>query len=207
MRAFSNVAVMGWPYSSGPGVRPPGAPRAVRRVATGAAVFLALAAPAVVAGPSRADQALAVRDFVLARGIAEREPIETVDSFDVSDQQGYVFTRLANDGPPTGITVVWRYEGTEHAAVDLEVGTSSGWRTWSSANLKAGQWTVELRDAQGVVLAERDFTVGAALAEDPMPAADEPSGAGFEQVGQDPATRPGPDATPRSKSLPVGGDG
>ena len=42
----------------------------------------------------------------------------------------------------------------------------TGWRTWSSANLKPGHWTVRLVGADGVVLDERDFAVGSALAYD-----------------------------------------
>jgi hypothetical protein len=189
------------------GDRPPALQRTGRRIVTGAAFVLALAVSTGVAGPSQADDGVVIRDFELTRGIFEREPTGTVDSFDVSDSQGFVFARIANDGPPTGMTVVWRYEDTVHAAVDLDVGTSTGWRTWSSANLKPGEWTVELVDADGIVLAQRSFTVGTALAEDRMPATDGRSGPGFEQLTQDPETGPLPNGMPRPKPSTVDSDG
>jgi hypothetical protein len=164
--------------------------RAARRMATGVTFSLAVAASAAIATPSQADEGLIIRDFVLTRGIAEREPTDTVDAFDVSDSQGYIFARIANDGLPTGVTAVWRYGDTVHAAIDLEVGTSTGWRTWSSANLKAGLWTVELVDAEGIVLAQRSFSVGTSLAEEGMPASHGPSGVDLEQLSQDPAKLP-----------------
>jgi hypothetical protein len=179
--------------------------RAARCAAAGVTFSLVVAASAVIATPSQAAEGLVIRDFVLTRGIAEREPTDAVDSFHLSDSQGYVFARIANDGSPTGVTVVWRYGDTVHAAIDLDVGTSTGWRTWSSANLKAGPWTVELVDAEGIVLAQQNFTVGTALAEDGMPALDSRSGAGYEQLSQDPATLPA-SGTPQPNSATTESD-
>ena len=180
--------------------------RTARCVATGVTFSLVVAASAVIAAPSKADEGLVIRDFVLTRGIAEREPTDTVDSFDVSDSQGYIFVRIANDGLPTGVTAVWRYGDTVHAAIDLDVGTSPGWRTWSSANLKAGLWTVELVDAEGIVLAQRSFSVGTSLAEKRMPAPHDPSEADLEQLSQDPATLP-VSSTPQPKPSTAESDG
>jgi len=47
--------------------------------------------------------------------------------------------------------------------VDLTIGTSPGWRTWSSATLKSGDWRVELVTEGGEVLAERAFTVAPSM--------------------------------------------
>ena len=47
----------------------------------------------------------------------------------------------------------------------MNIGTSPGWRTWSTANLRPGNWRVALVDASGAVLTEKAFTVG------PLPAA------------------------------------
>ena len=48
----------------------------------------------------------------------------------------------------------------QHGSVWLNVGTSPGWRTWSSANLRPGNWSVALIDAGGSVLVQRSFIVG-----------------------------------------------
>ncbi len=57
------------------------------------------------------------------------------------------------------MTFKWHFGAEEYAEVQMRVGTSPGWRTWSSANLRPGGWRVELVDANGVVLMERRFTV------------------------------------------------
>lgn len=176
-----------------------------RRAAQGAILSCVLAVAAGAASPSRADQNLVIRDFVLTRGIVDREPTSAVESFSPSDGQGYLFTRIANDGAPTQITVVWRYEGTVHAEVDLDVGKSPGWRTWSSANLKPGDWTVELLDPEGVVLAQESFVVGSGLAGDPRPMHESVSGPETEQLSRDPGSSM-PNPMPGSKPA-ADGDG
>ena len=107
--------------------------------------------------PAHADQTLVIRDFVLSRGINEREPVDITYSFLSSDKRAYAFLRINNLGAPTNVSVVWHYEDRIHAAVELEIGTSPGWRTWSSANLQPGQWRVELLGHDGLVLAEHSF--------------------------------------------------
>lgn len=205
MKTLTSPPRIANPNLPGSGFRRPAIPSGVRRVMTGVTFSLALAVSAVVAGPSRADDSLVIRDFVLTRDIAEREPTEVVDSFDISDSRGYVFVRIANEGLPTGVTVVWHYEDSVHAAIDLDIGTSPGWRTWSSANLKAGLWSVELVDAEGIVLAQRSFNVGTAPAADQ--ATDDRNGAGFEQLSEDPVTPPEPGAMPQPRPSTADNDG
>jgi len=146
---------------------------------------------------------LIIRDFVLTHGVEAREPADRTESFRTTDGQAYAFLRIANDGPPTDVTVQWRYEGAVHGTVDLGIGSSPGWRTWSSANLKPGDWTVEVRDAEGVVLAERRFTVENTFAGDPVQTPESASQADFQQITQEPQ-KPAmgrmpmpPDAAPR----------
>lgn len=124
-----------------------------------ATLFAAVVTTFVEARPTYADDALVIRDFVLSRGIDEREPADTTYAFTLPDEQAYAFVRISNQGTPTSVTFVWHYEGAVHARVDVNVGTSPGWRTWSSANLKPGSWRVELISHSGLVLAERTFKV------------------------------------------------
>jgi len=142
------------------------------------------------ASPAIAGDSLVIRDFTLTHGIADREPMDKIEAFESNDEKGYAFVRIANDGPPTAVTVVWSYEGKRHASLDLNIGTSNGWRTWSSSNLKQGDWKVELVDANGVVLVQRDFTVGASMAK-AHPAVDRMDGGDrFQQLSEDPAIAP-----------------
>ncbi len=118
------------------------------------AVFTLVAAPAAAAGK------LVVRDFVLTHGIVGREPTNDTNGFTTQDEKAFAFARINNTGSQTAVNVVWQHEGTQHASVWLNVGESTAWRTWSSANLKPGNWSVALIDAGGSVLVQRSFIVG-----------------------------------------------
>ena len=114
---------------------------------------------------AQADQTLVIRDFVLSHGINEREPVDITYSFLPSDERVYAFLRVNNLGAPTRVSFVWYYEDRVHATVDQDIGTSPGWRTWSSANVRSGQWRVELRGHDGLVLAEHSFVVAPSFSE------------------------------------------
>lgn len=120
----------------------------------------ALAVSTLTPGMAAADNGLVVRDFVLTNAIVGREPTDEASGFTVHDEKAFAFARINNTGSPTAVNIVWHYEGTQHGSVWLNVGTSSGWRTWSSANLKPGNWSVSLVDSEGSVLVQRSFTVG-----------------------------------------------
>ncbi len=114
---------------------------------------------------AQADQTLVIQDFVLSHGINEREPVDITYSFLPSDKRAYAFLRVNNLGAPTSVSLIWYYEDRVHAAVDLDIGTSPGWRTWSSANVRSGQWRVELLGHDGLVLAEHSFVVAPTFSE------------------------------------------
>lgn len=137
-----------------------------RRAVACLALPIALAALTAGSGSASAADGIVIKDFVLTHAIDEREPIDMVEGFTPADERGYAFVRVHNEGPPASLTAVWLHEGNIHARVGLNVGTSSGWRTWSSANLKPGDWVVQLRDTQGVILAERAFAVESEFAMD-----------------------------------------
>jgi hypothetical protein len=61
----------------------------------------------------------------------------------------------------TTIEHVWRH-GDHELVVPLEIG-GSPWRTWSRKNIPPewdGEWTFEVRDADGQVVSTTTFTVG-----------------------------------------------
>ncbi len=121
----------------------------------------ALAVSTLAAAPAAADGELVVRDFVLTNDVVDREPTNEAAAFTTRDEKAFAFARINNTGAPTTVKVVWHHEGTEHGSVWLNVGMSSGWRTWSSANIRRpGNWSVTLVDAGGSVLGQRSFIVG-----------------------------------------------
>ncbi len=130
-----------------------------RRALQGIASCVAVMSALVLAPSAYAEGDLVVQDLILSRGIYEREPADIAKSFEPSDERAYAFARISNEGPLTSVSFVWHYGSNIHAIVDLNIGTSQGWRTWSSAKLKSGDWRVELVTEEGEVLAERAFTV------------------------------------------------
>ena len=156
----------------------------------------AWAATAFTALPAMAGNSLVIRDFVLTHGVYEREPVGTTDSFSTDDARGFAFARIANNGAPTTVSFVWMHGNDTHANIAMNIGTSSGWRTWSSVNLKSGQWRVDVVSSDGTILAQRSFMVEDAMSQPKTSS----NGANRSQ----PAARP--DANPYS-SEPVDYDG
>jgi hypothetical protein len=109
--------------------------------------------------PAGADTSLVIREFVLAHEIENREPVGNTDFYRAGDGRAVAFARIWNGGQPTAISFRWRYGETVHADVPVSVGVSPGWRTWSTVDLRPGTWRVALVDADGAVLAEREFNV------------------------------------------------
>lgn len=127
---------------------------------TAAVVGAALAVTSLAAQPALADGHVAVRDFVLTNGIVNREPAGSMESFDVANDKAFVFARIKNDGSAANMAFIWYLNDIERARKSLSVGTSSGWRTWSSSAVRPGNWRVDLVDANGAVLAQITFDVG-----------------------------------------------
>jgi hypothetical protein len=98
----------------------------------------------------------------LGTGVEDRELVEEAASFQVG-QKAYLWMRFAG-GPSDPVTVTWSV-GEKTYDVQLEVGGPS-WRTWSSKKLwKAGNWSVQVRDAAGASLFSTAFTVRAPTSE------------------------------------------
>ncbi len=100
---------------------------------------------------------LEVIEFVLTDKVAEREPQRILDTFKQNEKKAFAFVRLKAPVQEQ-VIFVWLFEGSEYARVSSLVGVSERWRTYSSAQLKPGAWTVKLM-AKDNVLAERHFTV------------------------------------------------
>ncbi|MDA1325445.1 MAG: DUF2914 domain-containing protein [Proteobacteria bacterium] len=130
------------------------------RILSAALAGAGFVASSLAALPAMADGSIVVRNFVLSHGIHEREPISDTESFNIEDGQAYAFARIQNTGEPTNVSFVWEYGDKTHASVPVTVGASPGWRTWSTAKLRSGNWRVKLVDAQGDVLLVKAFTVG-----------------------------------------------
>ncbi len=105
--------------------------------------------------------AIEIPEAVITTAVVDRAPVDAVESYPVTVGKLYCFTRVSGAIEDTFITHVWYYQDDEMARVDLPV-RSSNWRTWSSKSFLpswAGQWRVDVHDAQGNVLVSLPFTL------------------------------------------------
>lgn len=102
---------------------------------------------------------LEVLTFHTAREVVQREPLGVTDVFYIADRIAYAHARISNPGAPTRVLFRWLYRNSRLSDFEQEVGTSSGWRTWSHTNLRPGPWRVQLVAKDGTIIAENRFTV------------------------------------------------
>jgi len=102
---------------------------------------------------------LFVHEFVLARDVVEREPVDVVDAYTMDDTRAWCFVRIHNSQKMQDVYFEWYYEDEQYFRMNVKVGISDNWRTYSSVGLQPGKWRVLLRDRHGTVLAEQSFEV------------------------------------------------
>ena len=102
-----------------------------------------------------AHQGLKLVDLAIATEVKRREPLGISDTFTVMPRMFHCFCVFENRQEPVTVTHVWRRDGRVVSRVELEVGKSPKWRTWSRQRLQpawTGEWTCEVQSAQGQVL-------------------------------------------------------
>ncbi|MEL6178558.1 MAG: DUF2914 domain-containing protein [Myxococcota bacterium] len=111
--------------------------------------------------PSR----LTVVDSTIALDVIKRTPLGSGDTFSPEDEVLWAWVRVKNSGEhKRTITMVWKHEGKVRSNVTLDVGVSSGWRTWSKKSITKrdqGFWTVEVLSPEGELLDTLKFEVEA----------------------------------------------
>lgn len=130
------------------------------------AFVLAFASNATAGEAGPADSAAAhapmtLRSIAAGTGVEDRQLQGESDAFKTGAPV-WVHIAVRNPGPPGTVTMIWSLEGDAVWEMDLDVGTSGGWRTWTRMRMPAsrtGQWTVEVRDSAGEKLGEVSFDV------------------------------------------------
>ena len=111
-----------------------------------------------VKSPKESDS-LYVKEFLLAKDVVEREPIDTVQTFDLQDDMGWCYAKIFNNGPLRDLDFKWYHNGELYYTFDARIGSSPNWRTYSSVTLREGSWRVELAGPDDRVLKEIRFHV------------------------------------------------
>ncbi len=118
-----------------------------------------LLAATLISFAAAGEHSLEVREFALARGVADREPTGVTDNFNREDSRAYAFARIGNGAEPATLFFVWRRGEKVHGVYTSTIGTSKSWRVWSYVSLRPGPWKVELVTQSGKIIAERSFYI------------------------------------------------
>ncbi len=117
-------------------------------------------------GPALAtpgDLALINIKFATSVDRQNRNPVDPTDSFKIADDKVYCWTVFSYSGAEdTAANIVWIRDGKEISTIQLRVGHSSHWRTWSYIRLtdkSVGEWEAQIQDLSGNVLGAGKFAV------------------------------------------------
>ncbi len=112
---------------------------------------------------------------IVTTDVVDREPVNDLEMIPAGEETVLLFTDLRN---MQGQTVLhrWIHGDEQMAEVSFDV-RGPRWRVWSSKKMVpewVGNWTVQVIDTAGVVVAEKSFTYGMAEDAGTAPATKEP---------------------------------
>lgn len=126
------------------------------------AVALIASLPLLSQPAAADDHDCVVRQFALTRNVLNLEPQGVVEGdYPVGTERGYAFARLDCTQVGAGETFwfYWIRNDQEVGRSKARVDVSRNWRIWSQSRIFPGQWSVQLKDSDGRLQAERRFNV------------------------------------------------
>ena len=102
-------------------------------------------------------------DLAIATAIAQRQPQDVRTVYDRMPELFFCYTVFSNPTAEQMVTHVWRHGGRLVSRVELEVGKSPKWRTWSRQRTRqdwTGAWSCEVLDPNGRRIGMASFDVG-----------------------------------------------
>ena len=112
---------------------------------------------------------MVLRRIVVCKEVSnERIPVGVDKIFHNDIGALFCFTAIENLVADDSVTHTWYYNGRDMAAIDLEVGRSPFWRTWSIKSIQPrwiGNWRVVVFDSKGYQLGFTIFQVTESPAE------------------------------------------
>jgi hypothetical protein len=119
--------------------------------------FVVLAASFVAGRPESYQQAPSV-EIAIGKSVSGGAAVDTASAFDAGVGQVAGWTRVTGLAAGSKITHAWIH-GADTSKVELNIG-GSPWRTYSRKTVSAGEWTLEVWDADGKKLGSKTFKVG-----------------------------------------------
>ncbi len=102
---------------------------------------------------------------IFTTAIADREPVDNLETLTNDTQRVYFFSDLRGLAGQI-VTHRWEFNDEVMAEVTFKVGNGARWRVYSSKNLLpewVGQWTVVVNDENGAALENRSFEYTTAM--------------------------------------------
>jgi len=98
---------------------------------------------------------------VVATGVENSEPVGAAETFPASTEKVYCFIEATNIPKDTEVTFVWSHGGKELSKFGLPLKQGARWRTFAYKTIYGmkGDWTAEIKDADGKVLKEIKFKI------------------------------------------------
>ena len=89
---------------------------------------------------------MTIEKIAFAVDISSRMPVGEADSFDDSVSEVYCWNRLSINQPPARIAHEWYRNGRKVGEMVINA-RYPRMRIWSKRKVRAGQWRVEIKDA------------------------------------------------------------
>lgn len=105
-------------------------------------------------GFAAGNNSIAVEEAIICRGVINKTPLGTGETFAASVGRLYCFTKIASRKNHTKISHIWYFGDQKRAKIQLPI-KSSTWRTYSSKRIQdheIGQWHVDIVASSGKVI-------------------------------------------------------
>jgi hypothetical protein len=102
-----------------------------------------------------------VANLVVCTGVENRTPVGIAETFSATTQKVYAFLDATKITEDTNVTFVWKYNQKEIASFQAPLKKGYRWRTFASKTVEGmkGNWSVELKDANGELIKTVQFKV------------------------------------------------
>src|SRR3954471_21098574 len=114
-----------------------------------------------VASTAAVHQGTVTAEAAIAKSVASGMPVDTAASFAADVGTVVCWSRISGAAAGSKVTHVWIHN-PDTPRVELNIG-GSPWRTYSRKTIGsdgAGDWKVEVLDADGKVLSTKNFKIG-----------------------------------------------
>ncbi len=111
--------------------------------------------------PAKATALFQVKQLVVCTGVENRAPVGAAETFSADTQKVFAFLDATKITEDTQVTFVWMFGQKQVSTFQAPLKKSVRWRTFASKTVSGmkGDWTLELKDADGNTVKSVQFKV------------------------------------------------